>query len=155
MLAIMQSKDIVVWFIILGLLVVAVAGFYDFFRRPWGIARRFKETMQRWEIKTPGTGEYPILKRVKSSPYKEHELMLVSESKGMDLVTLDRHTSHLKAGLHGLTTVLTDLYDQTKDIKLAQAAAGHTTSAMTLRYYVKGRETISKAAAVVDRAYSG
>ena len=53
------------------------------------------------------------------------------------------------------TTVLTDLYDQTKDIKLAQAAAGHTTSAMTLRYYVKGRETISNAAAVVDRAYSG
>ena len=52
------------------------------------------------------------------------------------------------------TTVLTDLYDQTKDIKLAQAAAGHTTSAMTLRYYVKGRETISKAAAVVDRTYS-
>ena len=30
------------------------------------------------------------------------------------------------------TAVLTDLYDQTKDIKLAQAAAGHTTSAMTL-----------------------
>lgn len=52
------------------------------------------------------------------------------------------------------TTVLIDLYDQTKDIKLAQAAAGHTTSAMTLRYYVKGRETISRAAAVVDRAYS-
>jgi hypothetical protein len=25
---------------------------------------------------------------------------------------------------------------------------------MTLRYYVKGRETISKAAAVVDQAYS-
>ena len=52
------------------------------------------------------------------------------------------------------TTVLTDLYDQTKDIKLAQAAAEHTTSAMTLRYYVKGRETINKAAAVVDRTYS-
>lgn len=52
------------------------------------------------------------------------------------------------------TTVLTDLYDQTKDIKLAQAAAGHATSAMTLRYYVKGRETVSKAAAVVDRTYS-
>ena len=29
------------------------------------------------------------------------------------------------------------LVSQTKDIKLAQAAAGHTTSAMTLRYYVK------------------
>jgi len=52
------------------------------------------------------------------------------------------------------TTVLNDLYDQTKGIKLAQAAAGHTTSAMTLRYYVKGRESVSKTAAVVDRAYS-
>jgi len=50
--------------------------------------------------------------------------------------------------------LLTDLYDQTKDIKLAQAAVGHTTSAMTLRYYVKGRESVSKTAAVVDRAYS-
>lgn len=52
------------------------------------------------------------------------------------------------------TTVLTDLYDQTKDIKLAQAAAGHTTSAMTLKYYVKGRETSSHAAAAVDKLYS-
>ena len=52
------------------------------------------------------------------------------------------------------TTVLTDLYDQTKDIKLAQAAAGHTTPAMTLRYYVKGRETSSQATAAVERAYS-
>lgn len=52
------------------------------------------------------------------------------------------------------TTVLTDLYDQTKDIKLAQAAAGHTTSAMTLKYYVKGRETSSEASAAVDRLYS-
>lgn len=53
------------------------------------------------------------------------------------------------------TTVLTDLYDQTKDIKLAQAAAGHTTSAMTLKYYVKGRETSSEAAAAVDKLYAG
>jgi len=52
------------------------------------------------------------------------------------------------------TTVLTDLYDQTKDIKLTQEAAGHTTSAMTLKYYVKGRGTNSNAAAAVDRAYS-
>lgn len=51
------------------------------------------------------------------------------------------------------TTVLTDLYDQTKDIKLAQAAAGHTTSEMTLKYYVKGRETASEAVAAVDRLY--
>lgn len=52
------------------------------------------------------------------------------------------------------TTVLTDLYDQTKDIKLAQAAAGHTTPTMTLRYYVKGRETSTQATAAVERAYS-
>ncbi len=52
------------------------------------------------------------------------------------------------------TTVLTDLYDQTKDIKLAQAAAGHTTPAMTLKYYVKGRETSSQATAAVERAYT-
>ena len=52
------------------------------------------------------------------------------------------------------TTVLTDLYDQTKDIKLAQAAAGHTTPAMMLKYYVKGRETSAEATAAVERAYS-
>lgn len=52
------------------------------------------------------------------------------------------------------TTVLTDLYNETKDIKLTQAAAGHTTPAMTLKYYVKGRETSSQAAAAVERAYS-
>ncbi len=52
------------------------------------------------------------------------------------------------------TTVLTDLYDQTKDIKLAQAAAGHTTPAMTLKYYVKGRETSTEATNAVERAYT-
>lgn len=52
------------------------------------------------------------------------------------------------------TTVLTDLYDQTKDIKLAQTAAGHTTSAMTLKHYVKGRETHADATAAVDQLYS-
>lgn len=53
------------------------------------------------------------------------------------------------------TTALTDLYDQTKDIKLTRAAAGHTTSAMTLKYYVKGQETSSEAAAAVDQLYAG
>lgn len=52
------------------------------------------------------------------------------------------------------TTVLSDLYDQTKDIKLTQAAAGHTTSAMTLKYYVKGRETSERAANAVAQAYT-
>jgi len=52
------------------------------------------------------------------------------------------------------TTVLTDLYEQTKDIKLAQSAAGHTTSAMTLKYYVKGRGSSAEASAAIDKAYS-
>jgi len=51
------------------------------------------------------------------------------------------------------TTVLTDIYDVTKDIKSAQAAAGHTTAAMTLKYYVKGRETGQDTASPIARAY--
>ena len=51
------------------------------------------------------------------------------------------------------TTVLTDIYDQTKDIKQAQAAAGHTTSTMTLKYYVKGRGGAQASAAAIERVY--
>lgn len=51
------------------------------------------------------------------------------------------------------TTVLTDLYDATKDIKQAQAAAGHTTAAMTLKHYVKGRSERTNTAAPIASAY--
>ena len=51
------------------------------------------------------------------------------------------------------TTVLTDLYDTTKDIKQAQAAAGHTTATMTLRHYVKGRQQHTNTAAPIAAAY--
>ena len=51
------------------------------------------------------------------------------------------------------TTVLTDLYDQSHDIKLAQYAAGHTTSAMTLKHYIKGRGSTSSATTTIDRIY--
>lgn len=51
------------------------------------------------------------------------------------------------------TTVLTDIYDATKDIKQAQAAAGHTTAAMTLKHYVKGRKMSSNAADAVASIY--
>ena len=51
------------------------------------------------------------------------------------------------------TTVLTDLYDRTKDIKQAQAAAGHTTAAMTLKHYVKGRSEHRNTAAPIASAY--
>ena len=51
------------------------------------------------------------------------------------------------------TTVLTDLYDATKDIKQAQAAAGHTTAAMTLKHYVKGRQAHANTALPIATAY--
>lgn len=51
------------------------------------------------------------------------------------------------------TTVLTDLYDTTKDIKQAQAAAGHTTASMTLKHYVKGRHERQNTAAPIADVY--
>ena len=51
------------------------------------------------------------------------------------------------------TTVLTDLYDATKDIKQAQRAAGHTTAAMTLKHYVKGREETANTATPIAQVY--
>ena len=52
------------------------------------------------------------------------------------------------------TTVLTDLYDKTRDIKLVRAAAGHTTADMTLKHYVKGRGNVVQSAAAVDSVYT-
>ena len=36
------------------------------------------------------------------------------------------------------TTVLTDMYDQTKDMKQTQQAAGHANVSTTMKHYVKG-----------------
>lgn len=52
------------------------------------------------------------------------------------------------------TTVLTDIYANTKDVKLAQASAGHTTAAMTLKHYIKNRNEVVRSASVIDQAYS-
>lgn len=51
------------------------------------------------------------------------------------------------------TTVLTDLYEQTKDIKLVQNAAGHTTIEMTMKHYVKGRAVDKSTAIAISNAY--
>lgn len=51
------------------------------------------------------------------------------------------------------TTVLTDLYDRTKDVKMAQTAAGHTTATMTLKHYIKGRESCLRTADTIDSVY--
>lgn len=51
------------------------------------------------------------------------------------------------------TTVLSDIYAETKDIKLTQQMAGHTTAAMTLKHYVKGREINERGHEVLDNIY--
>ena len=51
------------------------------------------------------------------------------------------------------TTVLTDIYDRTKDVKTAQAAAGHASPTMTMRRYAKGRDAANRASDVIDCAY--
>ena len=51
------------------------------------------------------------------------------------------------------TTVLTDIYDVTKDIKQTQLAAGHTTAAMTLKHYIKGRKENTKTSDIIDSVY--
>lgn len=51
------------------------------------------------------------------------------------------------------TTVLTDIYDQTKDLKATQMAAGHSNASTTMKHYVKGREIDMQTAAAIDRIY--
>ena len=51
------------------------------------------------------------------------------------------------------TTVLTDIYDQTKDVTLTSSSAGHTTPAMTFKHYVKGRGTQEMTAQAVTSVY--
>ena len=52
------------------------------------------------------------------------------------------------------TTVLTDIYDQTKDIKLTQAVAGHATADMTLKHYIKGRASTTMSEDTITNLYT-
>ena len=51
------------------------------------------------------------------------------------------------------TTVLTDMYDQTKDLKQTQQAAGHANASTTMKHYVKGRAEHANTAIPVAAAY--
>ena len=51
------------------------------------------------------------------------------------------------------TTVLTDMYDQTKDLKQTQQAAGHANASTTMKHYVKGRAEHANTAMPVAAAY--
>ena len=71
-----------------------------------------------------------------------------------DRIKKDTNFSENITPIRFRTTILTDIYNQTKDIKLTQAAAGHTSADMTLKYYVKGREEIANATAAVGTVYT-
>ncbi len=103
MLAYLQNfpyGELVFRLLIISLALTVTACFVDFFRRPWHIARRVSRTLHRWNIKT-ATGEYPVLKRVRRSHQRKHELMLELDGKGLSLVDMDRHRDHWRAGLNG------------------------------------------------------
>ena len=51
------------------------------------------------------------------------------------------------------TTVATDLYEKTGNLKLLQAAGGWTTAAVPLKYYAKGRATTQEASAAIEAVY--
>ena len=108
-----------------------------------------------------------------SLPHSSRRLMrILSKCEGVSMIDLVEYT-HLSTQTRKMcqriqqdinfaeaitprrfrTTVLTDLYDMTKDIKQAQAAAGHTTAAMTLKHYVKGRSEHRNTAAPIATAY--
>lgn len=92
--------ELVFRLLIISLALTVTACLVDFLRRPWHIARRVSRTLHRWNIKT-ATGEYPVLKRVRRSPQRKHELMLELDGKGLSLVDMDRHRDHWRAGLNG------------------------------------------------------
>lgn len=92
--------ELVFRLLIISLALTVTACFVDFLRRPWHIARRVSRTLKRWEIKNK-LGEYPVLKRVRRSPYRRHELMLDLDGKGLDLIDFDQNREHWRAGLNG------------------------------------------------------
>ncbi len=51
-------------------------------------------------------------------------------------------------------TVLTDIYEQTKDVSAVQKAAGHTSPTMTFKHYVNGRGTPTKTTEAVEALYA-
>lgn len=96
---------------------------------------------------TPGNAEEFVLGGLKPLSYQQVKRMCwrIQADTGFD----DKITP-----IRFRTTVLTDLYESTHDIKLVQAAAGHTSSAMTLKHYVKGRQNVLQATAAIESIYT-
>lgn len=92
--------ELIVWCVAISFTLAVWVCLIDFYRRPWHIAWRVSRTLKRWEIKNK-LGEYPVLKRVRRSPYKQHEIMLDLLGNGLSLVDMDKHREHWRAGLNG------------------------------------------------------
>lgn len=52
------------------------------------------------------------------------------------------------------STLLTDIYDQTRDVKLTQNAGGHATADITFKNYVQGREISRAATMALENLYT-
>lgn len=52
------------------------------------------------------------------------------------------------------TTVLTDMYDETRDIKAVMDAGGHVQMSTSVKHYIKGRQTVHATTDAVDRRYT-
>jgi len=52
------------------------------------------------------------------------------------------------------STLLTDIYDQTRDVKLTQNAGGHATADITFKNYVQGREINHSATKALEKLYT-
>lgn len=52
------------------------------------------------------------------------------------------------------STLLTDIYDQTRDVKLTQNAGGHATADITFKNYVQGREVSHTATKALEKLYT-
>ncbi len=51
------------------------------------------------------------------------------------------------------TTMVTDISNETHDLKLVQYMPGHSTPQMTLKHYDKGRSTAVDASAAISEVY--
>lgn len=83
-----------------ALVLTVIVCLVDLFRRPWHIFRRMSRILHRWDI-CNSLGEYPVLKRVRKSHQRAHELVLELDSKGLGLVDFDKHLEHFRVGLNG------------------------------------------------------
>lgn len=87
--------------VVLALALTAIICLIDCYRRPWHISRRISRILRRWDISN-SLGEYPVLKRVRRSHQKAHELVLELDGKGLGLTDFDKHLEHFKVGLNGM-----------------------------------------------------